>query len=127
MRHHLWAIVVMPLAALGVLLGGCGSFGPTLVSPHSVVVTGSVIDVSTGEGVAGATVTIGGQTTTTDDEGFYRFIDLPTGDSTVTITPPPGYAIAGSADAVSITLGPNEVGNIYLVPDPEAPPSPPGW
>ena len=126
MRHRLWVIAAMLLAAVGMLLGGCGgSFGPTLPSPPTVFVTGRVIDASTGGGVAGATVTIGGQTATTDGEGFYQFTDLATGDSSVTVVPPAGYVTAGPPDAVRIALGPNEVGGIYLAPDAQAPPSPP--
>ncbi len=125
MRNPLWILVAMLLGCVGMLLSGCGSAAPTLASPSSVVVTGTVIDGTTSEGVAGATVTIGGRSTTTDSEGFYRFVDLPTGSTTVTITPPAGYVIAGAADGVSIDLGPNEVIDIYLAPEAEGPPAPP--
>lgn len=55
-----------------------------------VSVTGSATDTN-GSPIAGVTVTIGDQTTTTDSDGRYLFDQVPVGDHTATITTPGGY------------------------------------
>ena len=42
------------------------------------ILTGRVTDATTGNGIAGATVTIAGISTTTDENGNYRIINVPT-------------------------------------------------
>ncbi|WEK61467.1 MAG: carboxypeptidase regulatory-like domain-containing protein [Candidatus Microbacterium colombiense] len=57
-----------------------------------VAVSGQVTD-DDGDPVPGVTVTIDGQTATTDADGRYLFDSVPVGTHTATITAPPGYTI----------------------------------
>lgn len=58
-----------------------------------VAVSGHVTD-TTGAPIAGVTVTIDGNTTTTDANGRYLFDEVAVGTHTATITTPTGYTIA---------------------------------
>jgi hypothetical protein len=123
MRQLTAIFAIVSTALLGL---SCGGSGPTLVSPHSVTIEGRIVDAITGQPVSGAIVEAGDQRATTDAQGRYRLINVPPGTTQLVITPPEGWSLAGNTDAVEIELGSNEIGNIYLVPDTERPPSPPG-
>ncbi|WP_341946982.1 carboxypeptidase regulatory-like domain-containing protein [Microbacterium sp. LWH11-1.2] len=69
-----------------------------------VAVSGQVTDAGGGP-VAGVTVTIDGQTTTTDADGRYLFDSIPVGTHTATITPPDGYTLVTSPPAFTIPPG----------------------
>lgn len=60
-----------------------------------VAVSGQVLD-DDGDPVAGVTVTIDGQTTTTDRDGRYIFDEIAVGPHTATITAPPGFTITST-------------------------------
>ncbi|MEI7057587.1 carboxypeptidase-like regulatory domain-containing protein [Nocardioides sp. CCNWLW239] len=77
-----------------------------LTRPGTIV--GRVTDASTGEPVAGVTVTVDGPdgpvTATTDGAGGYVVEDLPAGDYTITVTAPDGMRVVGDASrTVTIT------------------------
>lgn len=69
-----------------------------------VAVSGRVTDDG-GTPLAGVTVEIDGQTTTTDANGEYLFDSVPVGTRTVTITTPEGYAIVTSPPAFEVPQG----------------------
>ncbi|MEO6571906.1 MAG: DNRLRE domain-containing protein, partial [Ilumatobacteraceae bacterium] len=54
------------------------------------ILEGEVLDASTDQPILGATVTFAGGTTTTDDNGFYKFVDVEPDTYTVTASAP-GY------------------------------------
>jgi hypothetical protein len=71
-------------------------------------IAGQVTDASTGDPVAGATVTVDGPdgpvTATTDDAGTYIVEDLPPGDYIITVTAPDGMRVVGEVSrTVTIT------------------------
>lgn len=69
-----------------------------------VAVSGRVTD-DAGDPVPGVTVTIDGQTTTTDSDGFYLFDSIPVGTHTAVITAPTGYTITSTPPAFTIPAG----------------------
>lgn len=69
-----------------------------------VAVSGQVTDAGGGP-VAGVTVMIDGQTTTTDADGRYLFDSIPVGTHTATITTPDGYTLVTSPPAFTIPAG----------------------
>lgn len=69
-----------------------------------VAVSGQVLD-DDGDPVHGVTVTIDGQTTTTDAAGDYLFDSIPVGTHTATITAPPGYTITSTPPDFTIPAG----------------------
>ena len=82
--------------AAGFAIGpSCGSAATALTStstvPGAVGVSGVIFEGGdTAAGVAGATVTIGGRTTTTAADGSYALTDVPAGATSVTVSAP-GY------------------------------------
>lgn len=76
----------------------------TLRAIVPVAVSGQVTDAD-GDPVAGVTVTIDGQTTTTDAAGEYLFDSVPVGTHTATITTPAGYTLTSSPPAFTVPLG----------------------
>lgn len=66
-----------------------------------VAVSGQVTDAD-GDPVPGVTVTIDGQTTTTDAAGEYLFDSVPVGTHTATITTPDGYTLVSSPPPFTI-------------------------
>ncbi len=72
-----------------------------------VAVSGQVTDDG-GNPVPGVTVTIDGQTTTTDADGRYLFDSIPVGEHTAEITAPPGYTITGSPPPFTVPEGSEE-------------------
>jgi hypothetical protein len=69
-----------------------------------VAVSGQVTD-TTGAPVAGATVTIDGQTTTTDADGNYLFDQVAVGTHPVSLTTPVGYTVATQPPPVTVPDG----------------------
>ncbi|MFF1572230.1 collagen binding domain-containing protein [Leifsonia sp. NPDC058292] len=69
-----------------------------------VAVSGTVLD-SLGAPIAGATVTIGGQTATTDATGAYLFDTVAVGDHTITVTPIDGYTVAPASRTITVPAG----------------------
>ncbi len=86
------------------LSGGDGSADFEVRDIVPVAVSGRVTD-TTGAAVAGVSVTIDGQTTTTDADGRYLFDQVPVGTHTATIVPPPGYTIDLVPPAFTVPLG----------------------
>uniref|UniRef100_UPI0026347C2F SdrD B-like domain-containing protein n=1 Tax=uncultured Chloroflexus sp. TaxID=214040 RepID=UPI0026347C2F len=80
-----------------------GLYRPAIVGDRVWLdVDGNGVQDAGEQGVAGVTVRLTGttgtgetitRTVTTDDNGNYRFDDLPPGSYTITVTPPAGYAI----------------------------------
>jgi uncharacterized GH25 family protein len=87
------------------------------------VLTGSVRDAASGQGIPGATVSAiqrggfaffaGSPSTTTDAEGGYRIEGVPAGDHQLTADAP-GYAPPDAADAKTVVKMPEEGGTITL-------------
>jgi hypothetical protein len=73
--------------------GSGGSSEPFVPADEAGTVYGIVTDIGTGAGVPGATVTGGGKSTTTDDQGAFELDGLDAGDVTVAISAD-GYAPA---------------------------------
>jgi len=71
-------------------------------------VEGTVVDVSSSEGVAGVQVTIDGANATTDADGNFSVIGVGQGTHTVQLAPPDPYVQIGSAVQVTVT-GPTTV------------------
>ena len=74
----------------GVLVGGVNAQEPTTTDTEiqTSVVTGKVTDARTGANLKGAKVTIEetGQWTSTNDLGEFRFVNVPTGSATLTVS-----------------------------------------
>ena len=82
-----------------------GAEGPLVVSAQPGTVYGIVTDIGTGAGIAGAEVTGGGQTTTTDDRGTFSLEGLDPGEVTLAISVD-GYAPAFASALVGDTTQP---------------------
>ena len=91
--------VALALWALAVL----GAASRLAAAEAGGVVTGRVIDLSTGSGVAGAEVSLGGVTATSDLEGAFRLAGIPGGFHEVRATKG-GYQ-AGSVSGVAVLAG----------------------
>lgn len=66
-----------------------------------VAVSGQVLDED-GDPVPNVTVSVDGQTTTTDSDGRYLFTEVAVGTHTVTITPPPGFTVVSKPPAFTV-------------------------
>ncbi len=75
---------------------------------------GTVTNAGTGNPIAGATVTAGANTTTTDSDGFYLFANLEAGAYTVTATAP---GFSGAPAIVTVPSGGTAVQNFALSPN----------
>ncbi len=69
-----------------------------------VAVSGRVTDAG-GDPVAGVSVSVDGQTTTTDEDGRYLFDQVSVGTHTATITTPDGYTLTASPPPFSVPIG----------------------
>lgn len=95
----LWALA-------GALLAGCGSGLPP--AGNYATVSGTVVDASTGKGIAGASVSVNGGVliAQTDGSGSFRVSPVPTGDWDYTVTAN-GYNSSGLVTSVP-PLAPGE-------------------
>ncbi len=111
------------------MMWGCGGGGgpapPGPAPTPDVIVQGYVKQSHNQSGVAGATVTVGGQSDTTDSNGYYRITGVSTGNHQVAVTPPGGYSPAAPVPAQQVSSGTNTIPDIYLVRNNLAPPAPP--
>lgn len=69
-----------------------------------VAVSGQVLDED-GVPVPNVTVSVDGQTTTTDSDGRYLFTEVAVGTHTVTIAPPPGFTGVSTPPAFTVPAG----------------------
>jgi N-acetylneuraminic acid mutarotase len=96
-----------------------GSFMfPSCTAGAHGTLTGAVTDASTSNPIAGATVSIGTATTTTNSQGTYTLV-LPTGSYTETISAY-GYG-TDTIDNVQVTNGGTTTENAALTPEPTVP------
>jgi len=108
--------LILPILAL---LWGCGGGGGGGTPTERFFVDGRVLDVATGGPLnPGASVSIAGETTTSDvTDGFFS-VEAPTGTTTATVSPPQaGYgtytfsfpATTGDVDLGDLWVGPERV------------------
>jgi hypothetical protein len=88
------------------LLAACGVSDPIVVTANGSI-RGTVTD-NTGATVANASVALSGnaqaaRTANSGADGMYKFVDVPPGTYTVTVTPPTGFTI-GAASTASVTV-----------------------
>lgn len=99
-RTH-WVSTLLTVAFAAALLGCPTGGGP---GPPTFTISGRVTDATTGAGIQGVTVTIGGRTAITDANGNYSLAGLQAGTYTVV----PGLAGASFTPAQrSVTVGPD--------------------
>ena len=94
------------------------------VTMSSRTVTGFIGDATSGQGIAGATVSIGSSTTSTGATGLFSIRSVERVEQQVTISAP-GFitvqtTLAANTDQISLRLVPGGVGDI------ESPPGAPG-
>ena len=111
-----WLAVLVGICA-GLALAGCGGGG------GGAVITGTVIDVATQQGVPGAAVTIDGATYTTDANGEFRVSGLAAGTVTITVSAS-GYDGIGPI-TVTVSADTTTFDPVYLTPTASGPPPPP--
>jgi hypothetical protein len=79
-------VIIITLAILAfIFVSGCGGGLDDLIKPKGIV-TGTVIDGGTGDGLVGATVQCGGKSAVTGDYGRYTIEDVASGDQNVKVT-----------------------------------------
>lgn len=108
-RSHLRTSLLFALAGLAGCGGGGGGSsnpgGPSPLVPGSV--SGFVRDIGTGVGVAGATVSAGDKTTTTDGRGYFTIANLPAGPVLLGVSKSgyaPAYATPRASDKPESTF-----------------------
>ena len=107
------SICVLALAIVAPILGpACGEGGPSGPDPVATATVTGFVTSPTGAGVAGASVSIGGASATTNAVGQYRLEDQPVGGATI-VTSAPGYA--SRSDDISLVAGLNDHG-VVLTP-----------
>lgn len=80
-----------------------------------VAVSGQVLD-DDGDPVPGVTVTIDGQTTTTDSDGRYLFDQVAVGTHTATLTAPPGFTVVSTPPPFTIPVDSEDpIGDVDFV------------
>src|SRR5688572_1931739 len=109
------AIPALGLALVTVIgLATCGGSEPS-ESAETATVAG-VVSAAAGPVIEGASVAIGGATTTTGPDGRFELADLPVGSATI-VTSAPGFAPL--SESVSLTDGIN-THDVVLTPVPTA-------
>ena len=93
--------------SVSILLTACGSDPVGTVNDDDGSIRGTVTD-NTGGTVASATVMLSGnsqtaRTATSGANGVYTFTNVPAGDYTLAVTPPPGFSI-GTAGSMSVSV-----------------------
>jgi hypothetical protein len=120
-----WARLLLALVAAMVLtcsVIGCGGDDGDDNGGSSTQITGVVVDQQTSEPVIGATVSVGGSSTRTNDSGSFEMGVSP-GTITVTVTAP-GYQ-NGNFSAVADEGLKTNVGILPLLNADNNPPQPP--
>ncbi len=97
--------------ATGVLAGACGGSSPSLPPAATATVSG-VVRAATGAVIEGASVKIGGATTTTGADGRFELEKLPVGNATI-VTGAPRFD--PRSESVSLAAGAN-VHDVVLTP-----------
>ena len=93
------------------------------VTANNGNITGTVRNSASGQGLAGATVAIGGgSSTTTSDSGVYTFNDLAPGTYTLTASK---AGFASASDSVAVTAGQTTTKDFSLSSTDNTPPSAP--
>jgi len=111
-------------------LVGCGGGGDD-VGPVAATgtVSGQIKHIGTDQGLGGVTVTVGGRTAVSDNNGNFTVTNVPVGNNqVVTITPPEWLALPGTTQiTVNVYEGQNTAlaDPIQLVDAGEFPPDPP--
>ena len=82
---------------------GGSANGAVSVAVGKATVEGRVVDVSTGDGVQGVEVTIGGVSDTTDANGDFSVVGVMAGTYTVQLGPPAPYITTGASVQVQVT------------------------
>jgi hypothetical protein len=134
-REHMKSqTLVGAILCLGLILTGCrgggtddggGTTPPPPAPEPETVVQGHVKDAIDPGGVAGASVTVGGRSDTTNANGYYRVTNVPTGSRHVSVAPPNGYALAAPVSSQQIGSGTTTIPDTYVVPDSLEPPASP--
>ena len=112
-----WLAVLVGTCTV-IALVGCGGGGSGATG-----ITGSVVDVATRQGVAGAAVTIDGSTYATDTNGEFRAAGLALGTVSITVTAS-GYDSVGPV-SVTVAADTTTFDPIYITPTASGPPPPP--
>ena len=111
------AVGALALALFIIVVGGCGSSATTPVADGAKV-TGVVLDQGTNLPVSDAVVRIGSITVHTDKVGsFVAVVPVGAYDRAVTAAGHQAYS-----DRVSVVAGDHDMGAVYLVELPPAPP-----
>ena len=127
-------IAQLSLAVMVALIGwGCGGGGGGTTpetqpdgtvdpTPTQRTVTGFIGDITSGQGVAQATITVGGASTSTDGSGLFTLPAVRRVDQTIQISAT-GYqtrplSLTGSTDQINGRRRPGGVGDIAGPPDP---------
>ena len=88
-------------------------------------VTGTVRNLLDDAPLAGAVVTIGGISSTTDSNGQFSISGVPTGEQPLSVTKS-GYTAYGSLpETVAVSAPATSLGTIYMLPSGSVPPPPP--
>lgn len=120
------ALTLVVVLAMALVISGCSSGSPPSQQPRNV--TGTVVNLDTGAGVAGVMVSIGGvdAEAVTDANGSFT-VDgvLAPGSYAVVASGATGLDQAGQV-TVTVPVGttPYDMGKVYMVSTPPSPPSP---
>jgi hypothetical protein len=110
--------IVLIAAAAALAAGGCSTSSPSgseNVLPLTCdLLSGRVLDATTGEGIEGAEVVVGGEECTTNADGGYAIVDLPAGSDVSAQASAYGYVTL--ALAVDVEEGDAQTLNFELVP-----------
>jgi len=88
---------------------------PIVVELPPGTIEGTVMDSSSGEAIANATVTVNGMSATSNSSGAYVISDVPPGNYTVTVSAD-GYE--DSSETITVTAGETETLDFTLKPVP---------
>lgn len=112
-RRSIVAITGGLLFLAGLVLAGCGGGGGGGETPRLGNTSGYVQDISTQQGVAGASISIGGKSASSGSDGAYRITGIPVGPQPVTISAAGYQSYSGTAQ---ISEGENIGVNFSLTP-----------
>jgi len=130
MAKHKYAVIVAVIAAIAtatLLVAGCGGGGGA--APANVgSVTGRIVELVSGVGVEGMTVTIGGQEDDSGADGYFTVTGVTPGTWQINVTPTAFYVPVGELPTVAVSAGvTTPLGDDILVTNPgNVPPPPPG-